>query len=65
MSVTRTIICDACGASASETAPNEGWSGWGGLQGVAINDIANPQLCPTCLVRVTNFIDTEVFRGVD
>lgn len=65
MAILRTIMCDACGNSATEAAPNDGWPNWGGLQGVAINDIPNPQLCPVCLGKVANFVDKEVFNGMD
>ena len=65
MAILRTIICDACGASATEPSPNDGWIGWGGLNGVQINDVINHQLCPACLAKVAEFVDKEVFNGVD
>ena len=60
MGITRTIDCDACHVKAEEPAPNIGWNGWGALQGVELNGVQNPNLCPDCLAKVAEFIDGMV-----
>lgn len=65
MAITRTITCDICCKTATETVPNEGWPGWGGLHGIALNGVTNPTLCPTDLARVAEFIDKELRHGMD
>lgn len=57
MAITRTIECDICPAMEVEKVANEGWAGWGALNGVAIDGKANPTLCPTCLSKVAAFTD--------
>lgn len=60
MAVTRTITCDICGKTEAESAPNDGWPGWGSVNGIAIDGIPNPTLCPHDLTRVAEFIDKEL-----
>ena len=50
--ITRTIICDRCGASETETQQNGGWKGWGQVNGISANGVENPHLCPACLETV-------------
>ena len=64
MSILRTIKCDVCGKEQTEKTPNQGWSGWGALQGVKMDEIDNPNLCPEDLAKIADFID-EVKHGVD
>lgn len=62
MAITRKIKCDVCAAEADEPAPEAGWQGWGAIQGIALNGVPNPNLCPSCLGKVAEFIDREVVR---
>lgn len=64
MAVKRTITCDVCEASQEEALPEQGWPGWGAIQGVVLDGIANPNLCPSCLASVMNFIDGKK-HGLD
>jgi len=64
MAIKRTIECDVCGATEIEQAPETGWQGWGAIQGVALDGVANPNLCPSCLGKVMQYVD-EVKHGLD
>jgi hypothetical protein len=55
--ILRTITCDVCGNSATETTPGEGWPGWGALQGIKLNGVDNPNLCPKHLAAAANALD--------
>lgn len=57
MSILKTIECDVCGDHQTELKPNAGWPGWGEIRGVALNNVANPNLCPVCLERVMEHLD--------
>lgn len=70
MSVLRVIRCDVpgCGTKCTESEPNAGWQGWGALNGVELNGVANPNLCPAHLAQVAEFLDTltgDTADGVD
>lgn len=55
--IKRTIECDICGKSQTETCANEGWAGWGQIQGFTLNGSDNPYLCPQHLSDVADFVD--------
>lgn len=57
MAIIRTINCAVCGKTEVEKEQNIGWPGWSCIQGVALNNEANPNLCPDCTARVMQFID--------
>lgn len=57
MAILRTIICDVCGKAETESTPNAGWDGWGSLQGIELDGVPNPILCPAHLVRVADRVD--------
>lgn len=57
MAINRTIQCDICGAVEAETIPNNGWQGWGALQGVVLDGTPNPSLCPACLSKLADLAD--------
>jgi len=65
MAIKRTIQCDVCGEQAEEQVANDGWLGWGALNGIALNGVPNPSLCPACLSEVANFVDKELRHGMD
>jgi len=56
--ILRMIKCDICGREEREAQPNEGWPGWGALQGVALNGVNNPSICPAHLATVAEFVDS-------
>lgn len=58
MSVLGTICCDipGCPAKSQEPAAGEGWKNWGQIQGIALNGVPNPHLCPEHLTMATEFI---------
>lgn len=56
------IKCDVCGKEARETKFGEGFKGWGGLNGITLNEIQNPCLCPEHLREAANYIDTLAKR---
>lgn len=60
MAISRTIKCDVCGLTAVEEVPMQGWPGWGALQGVILNGVENPNLCPLHLGHTANFVDSMV-----
>lgn len=55
--ILRTIHCDICGISQMETKENEGWEGWGQINGISINGAINPSVCPDDLSRLADFAD--------
>jgi len=55
--IKRTIKCDICGVEAIEPIDGGGWPGWGGLNGIALDGVPNPSLCPKHLAQVADFID--------
>lgn len=67
MAVLRTIKCDVkdCENQYTEPSEGEGWKGWGALQGIALDGVPNPALCPDCLEKVANFIDGGLKDGLD
>lgn len=50
--IIKTIKCDFCGNEETESKPDEGWAGWGQINGMAWNDRPNPNLCPECLKKL-------------
>lgn len=64
MSILRTVYCDVpgCLSQAIELAPNTGWTGWGQLLGVKIDNVENPVLCPKCLGQAAEFIATSLAK---
>ena len=59
MAILKTIECDVCKWSLPEHTPNAGFQGWGAIQGVQLNGVDNPTLCPVCLGKVMPVIDLE------
>lgn len=59
MTVLRLISCDITGCEEKllEEEPGKGWPRWGTLQGVQLNGIANPCLCPSHLEKASDFVD--------
>jgi hypothetical protein len=60
MTIRRQIECDipGCGEKYLEPKSGDGWEGWGVLQGIALNGIDNPSLCPTHLASAAKFVDS-------
>ena len=57
MPITQTIICDICGAGMTEPQPGAGFKDWGALQGVALDGVENPTLCPEDKRKLARFAD--------
>lgn len=55
--ILRTIKCDVCGATYTEERDGAGFPGWGALQGVALDGVPNPSLCPKHLQAAAQFVD--------
>lgn len=55
--INRTIICDVCGKQQTEKTPGEGWRGWGHVNGVILDGVETPSLCPTHLAKVMEYIE--------
>lgn len=55
--ILRTVQCCVCGRQQTESQPNEGWLGWSGVIGVAIDGDENPHLCPEHTAMVAGYID--------
>lgn len=52
MSSKRTWICDGCGIEKTESKFNEGFGGWGMLQGLLSDEgEEGAHLCPECLKK--------------
>ncbi len=60
MTFKRTVTCGICGIEHTEPEPNYGFKDWGCIEGVELNEQANPMLCPAHLKKVMDFIDSEV-----
>jgi hypothetical protein len=67
MSVLRTIQCDMpkCSNAYQEKASNEGFPGWGSINGVMLNGITNPNCCPDCKDKIMTYIDEVLNNGVE
>jgi len=66
--ILRTIKCDICGISYTEDREGAGFPGWGALQGVSLDDVSNPSLCPGHLAMFGEYADKlkqELNRGLD
>lgn len=66
--ILRTIKCDLCGAVYTEQGDGAGFPGWGALQGVTLDGVANPCLCPEHLAAAAGFVDSlkqEPTDGLD
>ena len=57
MGIKRTVCCDMCGVVQEEAKLDAGWPGWGAIQGVALDGVACPALCPECLAILMTFIE--------
>jgi hypothetical protein len=57
MSILRTIECDVCHKTETETAPNAGWQNWGSIFGIVLNGVDTPNLCAECLMKTADFVD--------
>jgi rubredoxin len=55
--IKRTIQCNCCGLTYTEEEEGTGFPQWGQLSGIALNNKANPHLCPGCLKKIADFID--------
>lgn len=64
MSIKRTIMCDVCGVEQAEHVADQGWPNWGAVHGIAFNGVATPNVCPSCLADVMDFLE-ERKNGVD
>lgn len=56
----RNVSCDiaGCASACLETAPGEGWTGWGQFYGIKLNGVDNPYLCPDHVARLADFVDS-------
>lgn len=54
--ILRTVKCCICGKEQTEFQPNEGWIGWSGIGGIAIDGDENPHLCPVHTAMVGDFL---------
>lgn len=61
----RFVTCDipGCGSRHEEINAGDGFSGWGQLQGIILNGVPNPLLCPIHLSLTASFVDN--LRGED
>ena len=48
MSIIRIFKCDSCGYEQTEKFFGAGVKGWMQLNGVALDGVENPHLCPKC-----------------
>ena len=55
----RIITCDIkdCQTRYEEVRTGAGFPGWGQLNGIVLNDIPNPSLCPKHLAQIAAFVD--------
>jgi hypothetical protein len=60
MAIERTIVCDVCGAAEKEPERDSGFVGWGAVQGVALNEMPNPTVCPLCMRAVMQALERIV-----
>jgi hypothetical protein len=52
----RIIVCDVCNKMVTEDNEGEGFPGWGALQGIKLEGVANPNLCPEHLKIVADLV---------
>lgn len=55
--IVQTIKCDVCGAEYAEEVNGAGFPSWGALQGVVLDGVGNPNLCPKHLKAMAKFMD--------
>lgn len=55
--ILRTIKCAICGKEQTEQSPNEGWIGWSGMLGIALDGDEQPQFCPHDTAKIADFVD--------
>ncbi len=60
MSMLLHITCDVCKKKEQEKYEGAGFSDWGRLMGITLNDVANPNLCPEHLSVTAAFVDRLV-----
>lgn len=60
MTIRRQIACDipGCQEVCLEAAPGDGWPGWATFNGIALNGIDNPCLCPAHKDAAAAFVDS-------
>lgn len=60
MTIRRQISCDipGCAERYLETAPGEGWPNWCVFQGIVLNGVENPCLCPSHVATVADHVDS-------
>lgn len=56
----RTVTCDikGCVERYTENQSGDGFPGWGQLNGIALNGVDNPYLCPEHLHKISEFADS-------
>lgn len=60
--IKRTIFCDLCTDTfKTEKTEGSGFSGWGQLNGIVLNEKENPHVCPECLSTLANKAD-EIYE---
>ncbi len=63
MSIKQMIKCSVCDTQEIEEVSGMGFSGWGALQGIALDGEENPTLCPLHLGVLANVLDTLKAKG--
>lgn len=60
MAEKRILTCDIPGCGFEQSEPNygDGWAGWSTLQGISLNCVDNPFLCPDHTKQIADFIDS-------
>lgn len=53
----RTLVCDVCREALSEPAYGEGFANWGAVQGISLDGVSNPVLCPRHLALVAGYVN--------
>lgn len=55
--ILRTITCEVCGQTYTEEAHGNGFPGWGALQGITLDGVDNPTLCPAHKAVLADCLD--------
>ena len=57
MPILKTIICDVCGLSQIEPETGDGFPRWGQVNGIKLDGVDNPMVCPDHLIQVAELLN--------
>ena len=65
MPMLRTFKCDLCDKTETEAEYGEGVNNWGQFNGIILDGVSNPMMCPSHVKQVADVIDKIKRRSIE